>query len=159
MKLLRAVVVPLRIVLGLTFALLLVAQTFSFPGMFLHRSRTDDDFTNWHWLVLAAIEVGLLCLQVMVVSTWRLLTLVTRDRVFSRAAARWVDALLGSIGTVWVLVLLAVVVGFAFAEDPGDAVVLMLAFLPATCFALVMVVMRALLLQATALRTDLEGVI
>ena len=45
------------------------------------------------------------------------------------------------------------------ADDPGGPIVLFLLTVGVTVVGLLMVVMRALLRQATALRTDLEAVI
>lgn len=43
-------------------------------------------------LTIAAV-VGLLCVQVVIVCTWRLLDMVRADRIFSQAAFRWVDGI------------------------------------------------------------------
>ncbi|MCW2928841.1 MAG: hypothetical protein JWM86_2809 [Thermoleophilia bacterium] len=156
---LRYAVVPLRIVLVLTFLLLLVAEVMSFPGMFSYQARQSDDFAEVRWPLLAVVELGLICVQVVIVSTWRLLTMVREDRVFSRDSLRWVDAILAAIGVAWLLGLGMVLVVVAAADDPGNVMAAMLILLPATSFALLMVVMRALLVQATELRSDMEGVI
>ena len=59
---------------------------------------------------------------------------------------------------------LAVLVGFLVwvlsqADDPGFPMVLLFFVLAVTVVGLLMIVMRALLRQATALRTDMEAVI
>lgn len=159
MKSLRLAVVPLQITLVLTFGALLFAELVSFPGMFAEWARDDPGFADVRWPLLAVVELGMVCVQVVIVSVWRLLGLVSQDLVFSREAFRWVDLILGAIGIAWLLLAGLVVVVFATSDEPGNPVASMLVFLPGTVFALLMVVMRALLQQATELRSDLEGVI
>ncbi|MFZ3454027.1 DUF2975 domain-containing protein [Arthrobacter sp. 7Tela_A1] len=116
---------------------------------------------------LAIGFLGVLAFQVTLVCVWRLLTMVRRGTVFSAAAFRWVDIIIGAVGSA---ALLLVVLGFLLA--PGEAVapgiVLLVggAAVTAAGVALVVVVMRALLAQAVAreaealdLRTQLSEVI
>ncbi|WP_020486707.1 DUF2975 domain-containing protein [Amycolatopsis methanolica] len=89
---------------------------------------------------------------------WRLLTMVRKDRIFSEASMRWVNVIVGAIAAGWaVLVAVFLYVGFN-ADDPGLPVVLFL-LVVGVAVGLLMVVMRALLRQATTLRTDMEAVI
>jgi hypothetical protein len=100
-----------------------------------------------------------LCVQVVIVSTWKLLTLVEDDRIFSEASMVWVDAIVRAIAAAWtVLVGVFLYVGLN-ADDPGLPLLLFLLVLGVSALGLLMTVMRALLRQATALRTDLEAVI
>jgi RsiW-degrading membrane proteinase PrsW (M82 family) len=93
------------------------------------------------------------------VATWKLLTLVKHDRIFTQASLRWVDAIVWAIVAAW-LVLLGVDFWVAFqADDPGVPMLLLLLTTGVTVLGLLMVVMRALLRQATMLRTDMEAVI
>ncbi|AIJ23906.1 integral membrane protein [Amycolatopsis methanolica 239] len=71
---------------------------------------------------------------------------------------RWVNVIVGAIAAGWaVLVAVFLYVGFN-ADDPGLPVVLFL-LVVGVAVGLLMVVMRALLRQATTLRTDMEAVI
>lgn len=100
-----------------------------------------------------------LCVQVVIVCTWKLLTLVKNDRIFSEASLGWVDAIVWAIAAAWVvLVGVFLYVGFN-ADDPGLPLLLFLLVTGVTALGLLMVVMRALLRQATTLRTDMEAVI
>jgi high-affinity Fe2+/Pb2+ permease len=100
-----------------------------------------------------------LCIQVVIVSTWKLLTLVKNDRIFSEASLAWVDAIVWAIVAAW-LVLLGVFLYVGFnADDPGLPLLLLLMLIGIAVVGLLMVVMRALLRQATTLRTDMEAVI
>ncbi|WP_253866394.1 DUF2975 domain-containing protein [Micromonospora sp. WMMA2032] len=100
-----------------------------------------------------------LCVQVVIVCTWQLLTLVKNDRIFTPASLAWVDGIVWAIAAAWlVLVGVFLYVGF-HADDPGLPLLLFLLTTGVSVLGLLMVVMRALLRQATTLRTDMEAVI
>jgi hypothetical protein len=159
MDIVRRAITPLRVGLVLTFALLVVFQTLSFPGQFaaMADEHPEDAFLRWPLTAFFALEI--LCAQVVLVSTWKLLGMVQQDRIFSEQSFRWVDAIIGAIGVGWVLLVgLFLFVGFS-ADDPGLPMVMLMAVLLGGSFGLLMLVMRALLRQATDLRTDMEAVI
>src|SRR5690554_3535492 len=68
--------------------------------------------------------LGLLMVEVALVCIWRLLTMVRRDTVFSAAAFRYVDVIIGAAIAATVL---AVVLSFVLApgEDVAPGVVLL----------------------------------
>jgi hypothetical protein len=117
------------------------------------------------WTLLALAELELLCLQVVIVCTWRLLTMVRRDSIFSDASLPWVDAIVWAFVVGWaglaaVAVYLTGVIYFTPGlRDPGVPVALTGLVLFGAVVVLLVVVLRALLRQATVLRTDLDGVI
>lgn len=152
-------VTALRILLVMAFALLVVFQTLSLPGQFAHMAAENPSmaYLRWPLTVFAVVEVA--CVQVVIVSTWKLLTMVKRDRIFSKAALAWVDAIVWATLTAWVLLLGVFIYIVLNADDPGVPMLLMLMLVGGAVLGLLMVVMRALLRQATALRTDMEAVI
>jgi hypothetical protein len=152
-------VTALRILLVMAFAMLVVFQTLSLPGQFAHMAEENpaEAYLRWPLTVFAVVEVA--CVQVVIVSTWKLLTMVKRDRIFSKAALAWVDAIVWAMLTAWVLLLGVFVFIVLNADDPGVPMLLMLMLVGGAVLGLLMVVMRALLRQATALRTDMEAVI
>ena len=155
----RAAVLALRLFLVLLFGVLVVFQTLSLPGQFAHMAKEHPEDAGWRWPATAIAVFLVLCVQVVVVATWRLLSMVQEDRIFSEAAFGWVDAIIGAVGAAWlVLVGLFLAVGFN-ADDPGPVMLLLLVLVGVTVIGLLMLVMKALLRQATALRTDLDGVI
>ena len=124
MQLTRMAVLALRVLLVVAFALLLLLQTFSMPGQFAHMASEEPDLASLRWPLTAFAAVELLCVQVIIISTWKLLSLVEHDRIFSDTALKWVDAILWAVGLGWVLLLgvsLAVVVN---ADDPALPLVL-----------------------------------
>ena len=152
-------VAPLRIFLVLLFGVLVVFQTLSLPGQFAHMAKEDPDMAYLRWPATAVSVFWVLCVQVVIVATWRLLTMVKNDRIFSDAALVWVDAIVWAVAAAWVvLVGVFLYVGF-HAHDPGLPLLLFLLVVGVAVLGLLMVVMRALLRQATTLRTDMEAVI
>ncbi|GLY23947.1 DUF2975 domain-containing protein [Micromonospora echinospora] len=150
---------PLRVFLVVLFGILVLLQTFSLPGQFAHMAEESPDMAYLRWPMTAVAVFWVLCVQVVIVATWKLLTLVKHDRIFSDVALRWVDAIVWAITAAWaVLVGVFLFVGFN-ASDPGLPLLLFLMVVGVAALGLLMVVMRALLRQATTLRTDMEAVI
>jgi Protein of unknown function (DUF2975) len=152
-------VAALRVFLVLLFGTLVVLQVLSLPGQFAHMAQESPDVAYLRWPMTAVTLFWVLCVQVVIVSTWKLLTLVKKDRIFSAASMVWVDAIVWAVAAAWlVLVGVFLYVGFN-ADDPGAPLLLFLMVIGVTVLGLLMVVMRALLRQATTLRTDMEAVI
>jgi hypothetical protein len=161
---LRRVVLPLRILLAIVFTALVAAQIWAVPAVLpdLTEPTLERSFMRWAMLVLAVLALA--CVQVVVVSTWQLLTMVTTDRIFSARSLPWVNAILWAIGLGWVMLLGTFVCAYYFiidevSDDPVLPALLLLLLLVGAVLGLLMVVMRALLRQATTLRTDMEAVI
>ncbi len=159
MNLARRAVVPLRVLLVVLFGVLVMLQVVGLPGQFRYMAEQDPETAPLRWPLTAVTVFWVLCVQVVVVATWFLLSLVRDDRIFTEASFRWVDAIVGAVGAAWVVLglgSLVLVLGF---DDPGNAVLVFLVDVAATVFLLLLVVMRSLLQQATVLRTDMEAVI
>jgi hypothetical protein len=143
----------------LLFVVLIPFETLSLPGQFAHMAEESPDLAYLRWPLTAVTVFWVVCVQVVIVATWKLLTMVKKDRIFSDASLVWVDAIVWAIVAAWV-VLLGVFLYFGFkADDPGLPVLLFLMLTGIAVVGLLMVVMRALLRQATTLRTDMEAVI
>ncbi|WP_433285997.1 DUF2975 domain-containing protein [Pseudonocardia sp. CA-142604] len=152
-------VTPLRVFLVLLFGILLVFQTLSLPGGIAHMAQESPRDAHLRWPLTALAVFWVLCVQVVIVATWKLLTMVKNDRIFTKASLVWVDVIVWAIVAAWV-VLLGVFVWVGLqADDPGMPMVLLLMLIGVAVIGLLMVVMRALLRQATTLRTDMESVI
>ncbi|GAA3850553.1 DUF2975 domain-containing protein [Saccharothrix violaceirubra] len=152
-------VAPLRVFLVVLFGVLVVFQTMSLPGQFRYMAEQDPEAAYLRWPATAITVFWVLCVQVVLVATWRLLTMVKRDRIFSAGALKWVDAIIWAIVAGWVvLVAVLLYVGFN-ADDPGLPMLLFLMTVGVAVAGLLMIVMRALLVQATTLRSDMDSVI
>jgi hypothetical protein len=155
----RRAVALLKIFLVVLFAVLVLFQVMSLPGQFAYMARQSPDLAYLRWPLTAVTVFWVLCVQVVIVSTWRLLTLVAKDRIFSEAALVWVDVIVWAVAAAWVMLAgLSLFIALRW-DDPGLPLLLFLMVVGVAVLGLLMVVMRALLRQATALRTDMEAVI
>jgi len=122
----------------------------------------SDETPTWITVSLAIIAVlGIATLQVIAVCVWRLLTMVGHGTVFSFAAFRYVDLIIGAISAAAALVFsVAVVARFANHAVPEDEVapgvvgVICGIALVTGGVALLVYVMRTLLAQAVALDSE-----
>ena len=150
---------PLRVLLVLAFAALVLAQAVVLPSVFGRLAEDSPEQAYLRWPMLTLSVVVLLCVQVVIVCTWQLLTMVRDDRIFSEDSLAWVDGIVWAIAAAWLLLLgafLCLVAGWGLSGLPA---LLLLLLVGGAVLGLLMVVMRALLRQATTLRTDMEAVI
>ena len=155
----RRAVLALKVFLVLLFGILVVFQTLSLPGQFAYMARESPEDAYLRWPLTAVAVFWVLCVQVVIVATWKLLTLVATDRIFTEPSLRWVDAIVWAIVAAWVVLLgIWLYVGF-HADDPGMPMLLTLVLIAGAVLGLLVVVMRTLLRQATTLRSDMEAVI
>ncbi|SNS10985.1 Protein of unknown function [Geodermatophilus pulveris] len=164
MQTVRRAVGPLRVLLVVVFLALVAAQLWAVPGMVPDLTAPSLEQTVVRGTMLTVSALGLVCVQVVVVCTWQLLALVTRDRIFSADALPWVDAIVWAMAAGWAMLLGTFVCAYYFVIDevsdgPALPVLLLVLLLVGAVVGLLMVVMRALLRQATSLQTDLEAVI
>jgi hypothetical protein len=161
---LRRVVLPLRVLLAIVFAALVAAQIWAVPGVLPDLTEPTLERSFMRWTMLAVSALGLVCVQVVIVCTWKLLTMVTHDRIFSANSLPWVNAIVWAIAVGWAMLLGAFVCSYYFiidevSDDPVLPALLLLLLFVGAVLGLLMVVMRALLRQATTLRADMEAVI
>lgn len=157
----RLVVLLLRAVLVLAAIWLLVLVAFSLPG------ELSDGTPEPGARLPAQIVLSLVLLSVLavIVCIWRLLTLIGRDRLFSDASRRWVDAIVWSLAIGWgllagfALVVTAVIFFTPEIRDPGVPMLLFGVVVLSSLPLLLMLVMRGLLRQATGYRAELDEVI
>lgn len=150
---------PLRVLLALLFAGLLVGQVMSIPGQFAYMAQEQPDLAHLRWPFTVIGILGLACVQVVVVCTWRLLTMVKDDRIFTEASLRWVDPILWAAAVAWVLLATVFVLMLPFWDGPGTPALVLGMLTIGAVFGLLLLVMRSLLLRATSLRTDMDAVI
>ena len=160
------VIIPLKILIGLLFAGLVVAEVLSVPGEFMESAgEIRPEYAHIPWLMLIFSILVLVAIQVILVCIWRLLDMVRTDRIFSEQAFIWVDVIVWAVAAIWLLMLgvFGYIAAFIYftpeLRDPGTPIALFGIGLATTVVLLLMVVMRALLGQAAALRADLEEVI
>ncbi|MFE4206854.1 DUF2975 domain-containing protein [Streptomyces goshikiensis] len=95
--------------------------------------------------------LGMLAAQAALVCVWRLVTMVRRGTVFSHAAFRYVDVVIGAIVAASLLWFAATIVNApGQREDPGVTVIMGGIGLAILGVALIVLVLRMLLAQAVA---------
>jgi hypothetical protein len=141
------------------FVALVAAQVVVLPGSFARMAEQSADLAPLRWPLLVLSVVVLACVEAVIACTWQLLAMVEHDRIFSDAAMRWVNGIIGAVALAWLIVLVAFVLVVAAGGLSATAVLLLLAVLAGAALGLLMAVLRALLRQATTLRSDLDGVI
>src|SRR4051794_31501069 len=87
----RRAVTALKLFLVVLFGVLVLLQTFSLPGQFRYMAQESPEDAYLRWPATAVTVFWVLCVEVVVVCTWRLLTFVRDDRIFSPASVAWVD--------------------------------------------------------------------
>lgn len=152
---------PSKAPLALLFVGVTVLQTLSFPGQFRYRESIGEISAVERWTGTVLVAYEFLCLQAVLVAIWVLLGRIRRDRIFDESSFRWVDVIIWAIvaaGLVPAGLLVALAL-FGALDDPGLPFLLTMVALGVLVLALLMLVMRSLLRQATALRADLDQVI
>ncbi len=103
--------------------------------------------TSVRVIVLLGVVTG----QVAVVGVWRLVTMVRRGTVFSHAAFRYVDVLIGAIAAAALLwFVLTAVLAPQHQDNPGITVIMGGIGMAVLGVALIVLVLRMLLVQAVA---------
>ena len=153
------VVTLLKLALAALFVILVFMQVVSLPGQFAHLAEENPDRSELRWPLTAITIFWVLCAEIVIVAIWKLLDKVSADRIFSASSMLWVNLIVWTIGAAWIVLAgLFLAVGFT-ADDPGGPILLALLTTAGAVFGLLMLVMRALLRQATQLRDDLDVVI
>lgn len=122
-------------------------------------SGVDPEF-RYLVVLYSVLGVGAIaCLQVGLVALWVLLAMVRRGAIFDDRAFRWVDVI-AVAGLLAALLLAALCGHYGEIDDaPGLIWIGMGVAVGGAAFALLMVVMRGLLRNATLLRRELDEVV
>jgi hypothetical protein len=111
----------------------------------------DGDLAGLRIPIIAIVVAGIVTTQVILVCVWRLVTMVRAGTVFSEAAFRYVDIVIGAIVAAAVLVfVLAVVLAPGEAVAPGAILLMGGLGVAVLGVALIVAVLRLLLGQAVA---------
>lgn len=149
-----------RLLLAIVLALAALTQLLLLPWLSGEMARAYPEIAHLRWPMLTAAVVGLGCFEVVLTSTWVLVGAVRTSRIFDPESLRWVDyivwaliaALVLSLGTF--ALLLASSIGPISVPAAG-----LLVSLAMTGAVLMAITLRSLLHQATALQSEMNGVI
>lgn len=159
MQIFDRAVAPLRVLLVCLFIGLVFGQVVSLPGQFRHMAVEDPDLAYLRWPLTVFSVLELVCAQVVIVCIWKLLAMVTTERIFSEDAFGWVDTIVWAMLAGWVLLLGMAGYLISRADDPGFPILLIGMSITVGVLVLLVMVMRALLRKAAALQADMEAVI
>jgi len=153
----------LRAVLAVVFVGTVLVQVLMVVAMF---TKADDGTLPLTQFRIVTI-IGLVTVEVTLFCVWRLVAMVRRGTVFTHAAFRYVDVVIGAIvaaALVWFAVTIINAPGQR--DDPGVSMIMAGIGLAILGVALIVFVLRQLLAQAVArdieatqLRSELDEVI
>lgn len=156
----RLVIDVLRVLLVVALVLIALVQVALLPWLsgVVAGELPDEAFMRWPMLGLAVL--GLVCVEIAIISTLRLLGLTRQGRVFSTAAFRWVDAIIWAFVGAAAVCLATILYQSMTVNGPFLWIVALWGgVLAGAGMALLLWTMRSLLIQATMLRADMEMVI
>lgn len=156
----RTTIVALKTLIVALLALLLFCQVAVVPAVAAQSALRYGEIA---YLQLPGILVGvafLVCVQVVLVCVWRLLSLVRADSIFSERAFPDVDVSLGAVAFATLLVLVALVT-FALTGSATASITLLclLGVVVGLGLSLLIIVLRGLLRKASQLEHDLSEVV
>lgn len=162
----NATIVSIKVLIALSLAGSLLVQFVILPLLWTDLTESTSTPLGVRISLIAIGAAGVLTLQVFAVCVWRLLTLVRTGTVFSPAAFRYVDVIIGAIGAACVLTFLLAVVLAPGGIAPGVVGLVCGGSLVLAGMTLLVVVMRRLLVQAVdrdmearLLRSELDEVV
>jgi hypothetical protein len=112
-------------------------------------------------VLVAVIVAGVLCIEVVLVSVWRLVSLVRDDSLFAgdRRSDLWVDLAIGAFLFGAVLALGGAIAVLAVVPAPIPALAFGLVAVSSATLALLVMVMRRLLHLAVEQRSELAEIV
>jgi hypothetical protein len=163
----KLTVLALRAVLVALLAGSLFVQTVMVALLANDLEELDAELAHLRTPILVITVLGIATAQVVLVSVWRLVTMVRRGTVFSHAAFRYVHIVIGAfVAAALVVFALAVVLAPGEAVAPGVVLLICGIVLALLGVALIVLVLRMLLAQAVArdveaarMRAELDEVI
>ena len=150
----KLAILALRVVIALTLAGTLFVQVWMVPLVWRDLEGAPDGLRI---TFIVVVVLGILTLQISAVCVWQLLTMVRRGSVFSDAAFRYVDIIIGAIAAGAVLMFAIAVLLAPGGVAPGIVGLICGASLVIGGVALVVLVLRMLLVQAVARDTEAAG--
>ncbi len=153
----KLTVLALRTVLAVLLAGSLFVQTVMVALVGIDLKEAGGGLASVRAPVLVILVLGIGTIQITLVCVWRLLTMVRRGTVFSHAAFRYVDVVIGAAAAAAVLTFaLAVILAPGDAIPPGMVLLICGLAVMAAGIALIVLVLRMLLAQAVARDTEAQ---
>lgn len=156
----KATIVSLKSLIVAMIVLLLACQLFMVPGVARQSAETYADLRYLQTPGIVVAVLFLLCVQVVLVCVWRLLSMVRTSVIFGDDAFVWVDVILGAM-VLATLLIGASMATLASANVASPSVMLLCALgvVVGAGLALLILVLRGLLRNARQLQQDLSEVV
>jgi hypothetical protein len=156
----RTAIVTLKALIVVMIVLMLVCQVVVVPSVAEQTAFLNPDVAFLEVPGILFAVAFLVCVQLALVCVWRLLSLVGASVIFSEDAFKWVTGILGLVVVATLLILGALVTFQLSGVSPGPlTVICLLGVILGAGFALLVVVLRGLLRQASQLERDLSEVV
>lgn len=156
----RATIVTLKSLIAVLLTLLLICQVVIVPAV---AAQSAWRYHEIAYLQVPGIVIGVLflvCVQIVLVCVWRLLSLVAEDAIFSESAFPDVDISLGAvIGATALVAVTLVTLLTTGVMTPSIAMLCVLGIVVGGGLSLLIVVLRGLLRKAWQLEQDLSEVV
>ncbi|MEV5042537.1 DUF2975 domain-containing protein [Microbacterium sp. LMI1x-1-1.1] len=152
----RVTILTLRTALALSLLGSLAVQILVLPTIWNDLEALP---TAWRVTVIVILALWLVCLQVVALCIWRLVSMAAADAVFSVGAFRFVDGIIAAIAGAAVLTGMLATMLVPGSAAPGVVGIVYGAALATGGVALVVVVMRSLLRKAIEMRSELDEVV
>src|SRR5918993_3283528 len=138
-----------RIVLAMVLAGSLFVQLVMVPLLATDLNDLRPSYAYLRTPLLIIVVLGIVTIQVVLVCVWRLVTMVRRGTVFSDAAFRYVNVVIGALAAASLLTFaLGVLLAPGEAVAPGIVLLIGGAAVLVAGIALIVLLMRMLLAQA-----------
>ncbi|TMR95244.1 DUF2975 domain-containing protein [Nonomuraea basaltis] len=147
----KLTVLTLRAMLVALLAGSVFVQTAMVPLLAIDLEALNADLAHLRTPFLVITVLGVVTVQVVLVCVWRLATMVRRGTVFSHAAFRYVDVVIGAIvAAAFLMFALGVILAPGDPVPPGMVLLIGGAGVAILGVALIVLVLRMLLAQAVA---------
>jgi hypothetical protein len=156
----RTAIVALKALIVVMIALMLICQVVVVPSVAEQTASMNPDVAFLEVPGILFAVAFLVCVQLALICVWRLLSLVGASVIFSEDAFKWVDGILALVVIATLLILGALVTFQLSGVALGPlTVICLLGVILGAGFALLVVVLRGLLRQASQLERDLSEVV
>ncbi|GAA1792015.1 DUF2975 domain-containing protein [Agromyces lapidis] len=156
----RPTLLALKALIALMLLLLVSCQLFLVPGTARNLAAGYPELAGLQVPGIVIAVLFLVCVEIVMLCVWRLLSMVGEQNIFSSDAFRWVDLILGAIIAATLLIVVADVLLFtAGVANPSVQLLCALGIVVGSGLALLVGVMRGLLKNAAQLQHDLSEVV
>ena len=155
------VIVVLKVALVVFIAMSVAAQVWALPLVARRSAQDAPQYAPYATGYLLAVIAALACFEIGLVAVWKLASLSGRGIVFTHDSLIWVDIIIACV-SIAAIIALALFVHTAFIAHLKPLAVPLGALLVALglfAMLLLIIVLRALLVSATAQRDELQTVI